>query len=85
MSALARLAERPRSNSSDSQGGRYWTRNIAETGGKIIGSSESGAESGALDTDSATLADPDLAWIAASWKGLSADVKARFLALITGH
>jgi hypothetical protein len=82
---MARSSRTAKIDSSNSQGGRHWTRNIAETCGKIAGSSESGAESGALDFDSATLAGPDFAGIAATWDSLSADVEARILALITGH
>jgi hypothetical protein len=44
----------------------------------------SGAESGAVQVDSAILADQDLAWIVAAWASMSAEAKVRILALVRG-
>jgi hypothetical protein len=43
---------------------------------------ESGAESGAFNADSAILADPDLARIVAVWPSLAPELKRRVMALL---
>ena len=50
---------------------------------KTSDSGESGAESGALGTASAILADPDLAWIVAEWANLPPAVKLEIITLAT--
>ncbi len=64
------------------ENGRYWTRNATEIGLETSNSSMSGAESGALKNDAATLADPDLAGLVTAWSHLSTDEKWRILEFV---
>jgi hypothetical protein len=54
-----------------------------ETTGNSIGSSQSGAESGALDTQNGPIA-PDLVAVVNVWPTLPADVRQRIVALARG-
>jgi hypothetical protein len=64
------------------QGGRYWTRNLAEITAETADFLEGGAKSGALEGNLPVLADPGLARVVAVWPTLPAKVRAEIIVIV---